>query len=72
MAESFDVTVIGVGMAGLNVARRLQSARQAVAVADSRPYPMPDNLEQMLKKIGVATYYSEVQFMDTNILKLGN
>ncbi|MBZ0276675.1 MAG: FAD-binding protein, partial [Anaerolineae bacterium] len=38
MESRFDTVVIGVGMAGLNVARRLQSAGQAVAVVDSRPY----------------------------------
>lgn len=123
MNKQFDVIVIGVGMAGLNTARRLQLGGRSVAVVDSRPYggtcalrgcdpkkvlvgaaevidwqhrmsskgiagearinwhdlmqfkrtftePMPDNLEQMLKKIGVATYYGEVQFIDTNSLKL--
>lgn len=125
MNKQFDVIVIGVGMAGLNTARRLQSGGISVAVVDSRPYggtcalrgcdpkkvlvgaaevidwqhrmsgkgiagearidwhdlmqfkrtftePVPDNLEQMLKKIGVATYYGEVQFIDTNSLKLGD
>jgi len=33
---------------------------------------MPDNLEQMLKKISIATYYGEVQFIDTNSQKLGD
>lgn len=125
MNKQFDVIVIGVGMAGLNTARRLQSGGRSVAVVDSRPYggtcalrgcdpkkvlvgaaevidwqhrmsgkgiagearinwhdlmqfkrtftePMPDNLEQMLKKMGVATYYGEVQFIDRNSLNLGD
>jgi glutathione reductase (NADPH) len=35
---SFDVIVIGVGMAGLSVARKTASAGKKVAVVDSRPY----------------------------------
>ena len=35
---NFDIIVIGVGMAGLNVARRTASAGKKVAVIDSRPY----------------------------------
>ena len=38
MASNYDVIVIGVGMAGLNVARRTASAGRKVAVVDSRPY----------------------------------
>ena len=38
MEARFDVVVIGVGMAGLNAARRLRSAGKSVAVVDSRPY----------------------------------
>lgn len=125
MESRFDTVVIGVGMAGLNVARRLQSAGQAVAVVDSRPYggtcalrgcdpkkvlvgaaeivdwqrrmtgkgidggvsinwhdlmqfkrtftePVPDNLENMLKNMGVTTYYGEAQFTDTNTLRVGD
>lgn len=34
----FDLIVIGVGMAGLNTARRTASAGKRVAVIDSRPY----------------------------------
>jgi glutathione reductase (NADPH) len=125
MESRFDIVVIGVGMAGLNVARRLQSAGQAVAVVDSRPYggtcalrgcdpkkvlvgaaeivdwqrrmtgkgidgdisinwhdlmqfkrtftePVPDNLENMLKKIGVTTFRGEAQFTGTNTLQVGD
>lgn len=125
MESRFDTVVIGVGMAGLNVARRLQSAGQTVAVVDSRPYggtcalrgcdpkkvlvgaaeivdwkrrmtgkgidgdvrinwhdlmqfkrtftePVPDNLENMLKNMGVTTYYGEAQFTDTNTLRVGD
>lgn len=125
MESRFDTVVIGVGMAGLNVARRLQSAGQAVAVVDSRPYggtcalrgcdpkkvlvgaaelidwqrrmtgkgidgdvrinwhnlmqfkrtftePMPDNLENMLKKMGVTTFHGEAQFTGTNTLQVGD
>ncbi|KXK53104.1 MAG: NAD(P)/FAD-dependent oxidoreductase [Chloroflexi bacterium] len=125
MESQFDTVVIGVGMAGLNAARRLQSAGQSVAVVDSRPYggtcalrgcdpkkvlvgaaeimdwrrrmmgkgidgditinwhdlmqfkrtfteSVPDNLENMLKKTGVATYHGEIQFTDTNNLQIGN
>lgn len=125
MHKQLDVIVIGVGMAGLNVARRLQSAGQAVAVVDSRPYggtcalrgcdpkkvlvgaaelidwqrrmtgkgvggdininwhdlmqfkrtftePMPDNLENMLKKMGVSTFHGEAQFTGTNTLQVGD
>ena len=35
---AYDLIVIGVGMAGLNVARRTASAGKKVAVIDSRPY----------------------------------
>lgn len=125
MESRFDTVVIGVGMAGLNVARRLQSAGQAVAVVDSRPYggtcalrgcdpkkvlvgaaelidwqrrmtgkgidgevrinwhdlmqfkrtftePMPDNLENMLKKMGVTTFHGEAQFTGANTLQVGD
>lgn len=125
MESQFDTVVIGVGMAGLNAARRLQSAGQSVAVVDSRPYggtcalrgcdpkkvlvgaaeivdwqrrmsgkgiagdvsihwhdlmqfkrtftePLPGKLENMLKKMGVATYYGEAQFTDTNTLQVGD
>lgn len=125
MESRFDTVVIGVGMAGLNVARRLQSAGQTVAVVDSRPYggtcalrgcdpkkvlvgaaeivdwqrrmtgigidgdvrinwhdlmqfkrtftePVPDNLENMLKNMGVTTHYGEAQFTDTNTLRVGD
>jgi glutathione reductase (NADPH) len=125
MDSRFDTVVIGVGMAGLNVARRLQSAGQAVAVVDSRPYggtcalrgcdpkkvlvgaaelidwqrrmtgkgadgnvsinwhdlmqfkqtftePIPDNLEYMLKKLGVSTFHGEAQFTGTNTLQVGD
>jgi glutathione reductase (NADPH) len=125
MESRFDTVVIGVGMAGLNVASRLQSAGQTVAVVDSRPYggtcalrgcdpkkvlvgaaaivdwqsrmtgkgidgdvrinwhdlmqfkrtftePVPDNLENMLKNMGVMTYYGEAQFTGTNTLRVGD
>lgn len=38
MAKSFDLIVIGVGMAGLNIARKCRSAGWEVAVVDSLPY----------------------------------
>jgi len=38
MADEFDIIIIGVGMAGLNIARRTRSAGWEVAVVDSRPY----------------------------------
>ncbi|MCI0710767.1 MAG: NAD(P)/FAD-dependent oxidoreductase [Chloroflexi bacterium] len=38
MSQDFDVIVIGVGMAGLNVARRTRSAGKSVAVVDELPY----------------------------------
>ncbi len=38
MSQDFDVIVIGVGMAGLNVARRTRSAGESVAVVDELPY----------------------------------
>ena len=38
MSNHYDVIVIGVGMAGLNAARRTASAGKRVAVVDSRPY----------------------------------
>lgn len=125
MESRFHTVVIGVGMAGLNIARRLQSAGQAVAVVDARPYggtcalrgcdpkkvlvgaaelidwrrrmrdkgidgdvsinwqnlmqfkrtftePVPDNLENMLKNMGVTTYYGEAQFTDKNTLQVGD
>ncbi len=37
-SDSFDVVVIGVGMAGQSVARKTASAGKRVAVVDSRPY----------------------------------
>ena len=125
MGSRFDVVVIGVGMSGLNVARRLRSAGKSVAVVDSRPYggtcalrgcdpkkvlvgaaevidwqrrmrgkgidgdphinwhdlmqfkrtfteSVPDNLENMLTKMGVTTHHGETQFMDTNSLQVGD
>jgi len=36
--QTFDVIVIGAGMAGLTVARRTAGAGQRVAIVDSRPY----------------------------------
>lgn len=36
--ESFDVIVIGAGMAGLTVARRAAKAGRRVAIVDARPY----------------------------------
>lgn len=125
MANVFDVVIIGVGMAGLNAARRLRSAGKNVAVVDSRPYggtcalrgcdpkkvlvgaadvidwqrrmagkgivgdihinwhdlmqfkrtftePVPDNLENMLTKMGVTTHHGETQFTDTNTLQVGD
>ncbi|PJF39812.1 MAG: NAD(P)/FAD-dependent oxidoreductase, partial [Chloroflexi bacterium] len=38
MSKQFDLIVIGVGMAGLNIARRSRAAGLEVAVIDSRPY----------------------------------
>lgn len=38
MAIEFDVIVIGVGMAGLNIARRTRAAGKSVAVVDELPY----------------------------------
>jgi glutathione reductase (NADPH) len=125
MGSRFDVVVIGVGMAGLNAARRLRSAGKTVAVVDSRPYggtcalrgcdpkkvlvgaaevidwqrrmrgkgidgdahinwhdlmqfkrtfteSVPDNLENMLTKMGVTTHHGETQFTDTNTLQVGD
>lgn len=125
MNRQFDVIVIGVGMAGLNAARRLQLGGRSVAVVDSRSYGgtcalrgcdpkkvlvgaaevidwqrrmsgkgiqgdininwhdlmqfketfielVPDNIEKMLKKIGITTYYGQAQFTDTNTLQVGD
>ncbi|MEM7737218.1 MAG: NAD(P)/FAD-dependent oxidoreductase [Deinococcota bacterium] len=36
--QHYDIIVIGVGMAGLNIAKRTASAGKKVAVIDSRPY----------------------------------
>ncbi|QPC83048.1 NAD(P)/FAD-dependent oxidoreductase [Phototrophicus methaneseepsis] len=38
MVKEFDVIVIGVGMAGLNIARRTRAAGKSVAVVDELPY----------------------------------
>jgi glutathione reductase (NADPH) len=38
MSQEFDVIVIGVGMAGLNIARRTRAAGKSVAVVDELPY----------------------------------
>ena len=38
MVSNFDVIVIGVGMAGLNIARRTRAAGKSVAVVDELPY----------------------------------
>src|SRR5581483_1111940 len=38
MSNEFDLVVIGVGMAGQNIARRVRSSGWEVAVVDSRPY----------------------------------
>jgi len=38
MANNFDVIVIGVGMAGLNIARRTRAAGKSVVVVDELPY----------------------------------
>jgi len=38
MSSKFDLIVIGVGMAGQNIARRVRSAGWNIAVVDSRPY----------------------------------
>ncbi len=38
MSKKFDLIVIGVGMAGQSIARRVRSAGWEVAVVDSRPY----------------------------------
>lgn len=38
MSQEVDVIVIGVGMAGLNVARRTRAAGKSVAVVDELPY----------------------------------
>lgn len=38
MTTEFDVIVIGVGMAGLNIARRTRGAGKSVAVIDELPY----------------------------------
>ncbi len=120
----YDIIVIGVGMAGLNVARRTAKAGKKVAVIDSRPYggtcalrgcdpkkvlvgaaelvdwqrrmkgrgvtgelrinwadlmafkrtftePVPENLEQSLGKLGVATYHGGTHFVDRNALRVG-
>lgn len=38
MVKEFDVIVIGVGMAGLNIARRTRAAGKSVVVVDELPY----------------------------------
>ncbi|MDQ7027033.1 MAG: NAD(P)/FAD-dependent oxidoreductase [Anaerolineae bacterium] len=38
MSQEFDVIVIGVGMAGLNIARRTRAAGKSVVVVDEMPY----------------------------------
>lgn len=38
MTKNFDLIVIGVGMAGLNIVRKCRSAGWEVAVVDSLPY----------------------------------
>ena len=38
MSQEFDVIIIGVGMSGLNIARRIRAGGKSVAVVDELPY----------------------------------